>query len=85
VVANVTADYERTADEVRRNLVTQLASSVRWTASIQKLSADGFDTFVEVGPGRVLTGMMRAIEPEATAANTGDPAGIDRVVGKVLV
>jgi [acyl-carrier-protein] S-malonyltransferase len=84
VVANVKADYERTADEVRRNLVTQLASSVRWTASIQKLSADGFDTFVEVGPGRVLTGMMRAIEPAATAVNTGDPAGIDRVVGKVL-
>jgi [acyl-carrier-protein] S-malonyltransferase len=85
VVANVTADYERTADEVRRNLVTQLASSVRWTASIQRLSADGFDTFIEVGPGRVLTGMMRAIEPEATAANTGDPASVDRVVGKVLV
>jgi [acyl-carrier-protein] S-malonyltransferase len=85
VVANVTADYEHTADEVRRNLVTQLASSVRWTASIQKLVADGFDTFIEVGPGRVLTGMMRAIAPEATAVNTGDPAGVDRVVSKVLV
>jgi [acyl-carrier-protein] S-malonyltransferase len=83
VVANVTADYERSADEIRRNLVTQLASSVRWTASMQRLLADGFDTFIEVGPGRVLTGLMRAIDPNATALNTNDPATIDRTLRAV--
>jgi [acyl-carrier-protein] S-malonyltransferase len=79
VVANVTADYERTADEIRRNLVTQLAASVRWSASIARLAADGFDTFVEVGPGKVLTGLMKANAPEAQALQTNDPAGIDAV------
>ena len=80
VVANVTADYERNADEVRRNLVTQLASSVRWTASMQRLIDDGFDTFVEVGPGRVLANMMRSISPEVAAYNTSDLAAIDVVL-----
>lgn len=83
VVANVTAEYERTGQEARRNLITQLASSVRWTDSMNLLSADGVDTFIEVGPGRVLTGMMRDINPEATALNTGDAAGIDRVVARL--
>jgi [acyl-carrier-protein] S-malonyltransferase len=83
VVANVTADYERTAEEVRRNLVTQLASSVRWTESMQRLIGNGFDTFVEVGPGRVLMGLMRAIDPTVKALNTNDPATIDATVGQL--
>lgn len=83
VVANVTADYERTGDEIRRNLVTQLASSVRWTASMQRLIGDGFDTVVEVGPGRVLTGLMRAIDPNVRAYNTNDPATIDAMIGQL--
>ena len=83
VVANVTADYERTAEEVRRNLVTQLASSVRWTESMQRLIGDGFDTFIEVGPGRVLMGLMRAIDPNVKALNTNDPATIDATVGQL--
>ena len=42
--------------------------------------ADGVDRFVEVGPGRVLTGLMRDVAPEATAMNTNDPAGVNRVL-----
>ncbi|HLJ67687.1 MAG TPA: ACP S-malonyltransferase [Chloroflexota bacterium] len=80
VVANVTAGYERTAGEVRANLITQLDSPVRWTDSVRRLVADGFDTFVEVGPGKVLTGLMRQIAPEVTALNTDDPAGIEKVL-----
>lgn len=83
VVANVTADYERTADEVRRNLIKQLASPVRWTASMQRLVEDGFDTFVEVGPGRVLIGLMRSIDRSVTAHSTDEPAGIDRMLAQV--
>jgi [acyl-carrier-protein] S-malonyltransferase len=80
VVANVTADYERSPDAIRRNLVTQLASPVRWTESVRRLMADGFDTFVEVGPGKVLTGLMRAIEPGATAYSTGDMAALQKAI-----
>jgi [acyl-carrier-protein] S-malonyltransferase len=81
VVANVTAQYERSADEVKRNLVTQLASSVRWSASVQRLIADGFDSFVEVGPGKVLTGLMKQIDPSVSAVASNDPAGIQKVIG----
>lgn len=80
VVANVTAQVERTADEVRRNLVTQLASSVRWSESVRTLAALGVDTVVEVGPGKVLTGLMRQIDPSITAFSTDDPAGIERIL-----
>lgn len=80
VVANVTADYEKTVDEIRPNLVRQLASSVRWSASVQRLVDDGFDSFVEVGPGKVLTGLMRAIGPSVTAYRTDDPATLKQTI-----
>ena len=80
VVANVTAGYERDAATVRANLIEQLDSAVRWTDSVRRLVADGFDTFVEVGPGKVLTGLMRQIAPDARAMSTDDPAGIEKVL-----
>lgn len=80
VVANVTASDERGADEVKGNLITQLASSVRWTASMQHLIGEGFDTFVEVGPGKVLTGLMRGIDSSKKAVATIDPRGIERAL-----
>ncbi len=80
VVANVRAEYEDTAESVRDNLILQLDAPVRWTASIHRLAADSFDTFVEVGPGKVLTGLMRQIAPDATAYSTSDPAGIEKLV-----
>jgi [acyl-carrier-protein] S-malonyltransferase len=80
VVANVTADYEGNATQIRENLVAQLASSVRWSDSIGRLVGDGFDTFVEVGPGKVLTGLMRQIAPEAQAYQTGTPDAIERMM-----
>jgi [acyl-carrier-protein] S-malonyltransferase len=80
VVANVTADYESGADEIRANLVQQLASSVRWSDSVRRLVADGVDTFVEVGPGKVLTGLMRAIDPSVSAYRTDDEATLQKTV-----
>ena len=84
IVANVTGGYERTGDEVRENLIRQLASSVRWTASMQRLIEDGFDTFVEVGPGRVLTGLMRSIDRGMAAYSTDEPAGIEKMLAQVV-
>jgi [acyl-carrier-protein] S-malonyltransferase len=60
----VTADYVSHPDQVRELLVRQLTSPVRWCASMQKLAADGVNVFYEIGPGRVLKGLMRRIDRE---------------------
>jgi [acyl-carrier-protein] S-malonyltransferase len=54
-------------DIIKQNLIAQLTAPVRWTQSIQQMIADGGDLFVEVGPGKVLTGLMRSINREVTA------------------
>lgn len=80
VIANATAERERGAPEIRTNLIEQLDHAVRWTESMRDLIADGFDRFVEVGPGKVLTGLMRQIDPGVEAFAMHDPGGIDKVV-----
>ncbi len=77
VVANVTGDYVRTAVAVKDALRRQVAGAVRWTDSIQRLAQDGFDAYVEVGPGRTLVGLARQIQPEATGHSTGDAKRLD--------
>lgn len=83
VVANVTAQEERDASVIREHLVEQLASPVRWTQSVQWLIASGCDTFVEVGPGRVLTGLMRGIDRSVAAMSTNDVDGIEKAANQV--
>ena len=61
IVANATAGLARTAEEVREALVAQVASPVRWEESVRFLVDQGVDIFVEVGPGRVLSGLVRRI------------------------
>jgi [acyl-carrier-protein] S-malonyltransferase len=79
VIANVTAEVERSSREIRENLIEQLDHSVRWTESVRRLIAEGLDTFIEVGPGKVLTGLMRQIDPSVQAFATGSPEGIEAV------
>ena len=68
-VANVTADYVTDAKEVKPLLEQQVASSVRWQQTIERLISDGADTFVEIGPGRTLSGFMRKINRNVTVYN----------------
>ena len=75
VVANLTADYESGADEIRANLAAQIDHPVRWEESILRLVADGFDTFAEVGSGKVLAGLMKRIVPDARIYSVSDSAG----------
>jgi [acyl-carrier-protein] S-malonyltransferase len=82
VVANVTGDYVRTADAVKDALRRQVAGAVRWTDSINRLAADGFTTFAEIGPGRTLVGLLRQIQPEATGISTGDAKRLDAFVAQ---
>lgn len=79
VVSNVTADYHADPDGVRTRLGEQVVRPVRWQASIERLIADGFDRFIEVGPGRVLTGLMRKINRSVTALNYSTAEALEQV------
>ncbi|MBS3913221.1 MAG: ACP S-malonyltransferase [Bacteroidetes bacterium] len=67
VYQNVTASAISDKDEIRKNLVAQLTAPVRWTQSIQAMWADGATKFTEVGPGKVLQGLVKKIASEAEA------------------
>jgi len=80
VVRNVDAGLTRTAADVVPFLLRQVASPVRWTACVQRLAAEGATAFVEVGPGRVLTGLARRIADGVPAVSVEDPAGLDKAL-----
>jgi [acyl-carrier-protein] S-malonyltransferase len=65
VIANTTALPLTTSAAIREELISQLTGSVRWTESIRYLLAQGVDTFIEVGPGDVLTGLIKRIDRQA--------------------
>ena len=63
VVSNVTAKFENSPEEIRSNLTTQINHSTRWEESMKFLISCGMSRFLEIGPGRVLKGLMRRIDP----------------------
>lgn len=65
VYQNVTASAVSDAEEIKKNLIIQLTAPVRWTQSIQQMIADGATSFTEVGPGKVLVGLVGKINKEA--------------------
>lgn len=67
VYQNVNASPVTNPDEIRKNLVAQLTAPVRWTQTVQRMTADGATHFVEVGPGKVLQGLVKKISPAAEA------------------
>jgi len=81
VVRNVDGGVTRTAADVVPFLLRQVASPVRWTACVQALAAEGARAFVEVGPGRVLTGLAKRIVEDVPAVSIEDPAGLDKALG----
>ena len=80
VAANVTGDFVQTADEVRRLLIAQVTSAVQWEKSTRTIGAAGISHFVEVGPGTVLSGMVRRTLPEAICLNVEDAKSLDKVM-----
>ena len=66
VYQNVDAKPVTDPVTIKKNLIAQLTSPVRWTATVQNMVADGFDTFIEVGPGTVLQGLVKKIKSDAT-------------------
>lgn len=80
VYANVTAKPETRGDEIRDVLVKQAASPVQWETSVRNMIADGVDTFIEVGPGRVLTGFVKKIDRSFTGQNVEDLASLEKTL-----
>lgn len=68
-VANVTAQYVTDAESVKPLLEKQVSSSVRWQQSVEMMIADGVDTFIEIGPGKTLSGFMKKINRNVTVLN----------------
>lgn len=68
-VANVTAQYVKSASEVLPLLEKQVSSSVRWQQSVETMLADGVDRFVEIGPGKTLSGFVKKINRDVTILN----------------
>lgn len=83
VVANVTADYIKGAGEIKDLLLEQITGSVYWVDSVKKLIDDGYNTFIEVGPGRVLKGLMRRIDRSVDAFNVENFKDYDKLVKKI--
>jgi [acyl-carrier-protein] S-malonyltransferase len=80
VVRNVDGDVTRQAPDVVPFLLRQVASPVRWTDCVRRLVAEGATAFVEVGPGRVLTGLVKRIVEDGRAVSVEDPAGLDKAL-----
>lgn len=72
IVNNADAKFVRTAAELKPSLVRQISSPLYWEDSINRLTADGFDTFIEIGPGKVLSGLVKRIAKDAKVLNVED-------------
>jgi [acyl-carrier-protein] S-malonyltransferase len=80
LIANVTAAKVTQPADIKRLLVEQVAGTVRWRESVQAALDMGVDRFVELGAGRVLTGLGKRIAPDATALSAGTPAEIETLL-----
>jgi [acyl-carrier-protein] S-malonyltransferase len=83
LVTNVDADTISTGDEAREALIRQVTLPVRWEESIRLLIDEGVTTFIEVGPGKVLTGLLRQIERSVHALNVEDEKSLAMTLDKI--
>jgi [acyl-carrier-protein] S-malonyltransferase len=80
IVNNADARFLRTAAELKPSLVRQISSSLYWEDSINRLTADGFDTFIEIGPGKVLSGLVKRIAKDAKVLNVEDQKSMNETL-----
>jgi len=85
LVNNAEARALRASAEVRASLIRQLPSSVLWEESVRAMSAMGVKTFIEVGPGTVLTGLIKRIVPDAVTLNVHDPKSLETTLASLNV
>ena len=77
LITNVTADYVKSRDDIKPLLIQQVSSSVLWQKGIERMIADGVDIFIEVGPGKALSGFMKKINKEMTILNVENMASLE--------
>jgi [acyl-carrier-protein] S-malonyltransferase len=79
IVANVDAEPKRDAASAIEALVHQVSAPVRWEAVVRRLASEGVNAYVEVGPGTVLSGLVRKVHRDASIASLEDPSGLEKV------
>ena len=84
IVANVTAEPNTDPAKIVQLLVTQVTSPVRWVESVQRIAVGGADTLIELGPGKVLTGLTRRIDKKLRAFNVEDAQSLRVVLDEVF-
>ena len=84
VAANVTGALLMTAADAKRALIEQVTGTVRWVSCVAALAEMGADIFVEVGPGKVLSGLMRQIDREQKCLNVEDPASLEKTLAELV-
>ena len=77
VITNVDAEATISSEDFRAKMPKQIYSSVYWTQTIEKMVSEGVDTFIEIGPGKVLAGLNKKIAPDATVYNVFDVASLE--------
>jgi len=82
---NIDAEPVNDAGALREGLIRQVDAPVLWSRSIRRMLEDGIDTFIEIGAGKVLSGLVRRIERSATCYNAGTPEEIDTVLEKLNI
>lgn len=82
-ITNVTADYVTSTEPVKELLCRQVASSVRWQQSVERMIADGVDTFIEMGPGKTLSGFMKKISRNVKMMNIENMADFEKVMAEL--
>jgi [acyl-carrier-protein] S-malonyltransferase len=83
VAANVTGQLVTTADATRDALIRQVTGTVRWVDCMQVLKTSGADLFIEVGPGKVLCGLLKQIDPELKSLNVEDSASLEKTLAEL--
>jgi [acyl-carrier-protein] S-malonyltransferase len=83
VAANITGKFVTTAEQVRNALIQQVTGAVRWVDCVKTLDRAGTTTFIEVGPGKVLTGLLRQIDRNLKCMNVEDPASLEKTLAEL--
>jgi [acyl-carrier-protein] S-malonyltransferase len=83
VAANVTGELVTTADAAHDALIRQVTSAVRWVDCVQSLKAAGAALYIEVGPGKVLCGLLKQIDPELKSLNVEDAASLEKTLAEL--
>ncbi len=81
---NVNGEISYKAKEIKENLIKQVTSSVKWYQIVIAMLENGVDTYVEIGPGKVLTGLVKRISPDSKVYNIQDKKSLDEVFDKLV-